>query len=371
MFERAWLTVGIEGAMPAEAPVEGSAFMSSLFGRHSAFLLHRRFRPFARLHLTDDKHLNGLYALIPPEFSPSSAGSSLRAGDPALDQHLAPRGAPTRSSDPSRAMRLGPTTNHALSRRVVVYRTTLAQICRSSATGYPIEPSAADARIKDLLSPGKGGPSRSALERWAEAAESFEAAYGKAAPPTAHLLHGVVRASSRAALTMNSRYLADVLAAVAVFRVALGVRRRRPLYRRLNSHTSRLRDDHLASSAQLIWVVTIRCSAVAYLWWLRRDAQLRLFSRFQRRAAFATSPGNIGLVCCAAQRRRHDRALAPHRGVQSLDPEIKRSVARIIMPRLVRAVALIPLAQLAIGCRVQPALIFRRTWLLACRWCSS
>ena len=113
------------------------------------------------------------------------------------DQHLAPSGLrTTQFSILAKLKRLGPTTINALAAALVVDRTTLGRnILPLERDGLiRIEPSAADARSKELHLTKKGAARLgAALERWAQAQEGFEAAYGKArAAQLRALLQGVV-----------------------------------------------------------------------------------------------------------------------------------------------------------------------------------
>src|SRR5258706_10527416 len=113
------------------------------------------------------------------------------------DQHLAPSGLrTTQFSILAKLKRLGPTTINALAAELVMDRTTLGRnILPLERDGLiRVEPSAADARSKELRLTRKGaarlGP---ALKRWAEAQKRFEEAYG--GPRTGQLrslLHGGV-----------------------------------------------------------------------------------------------------------------------------------------------------------------------------------
>lgn len=113
------------------------------------------------------------------------------------DQHLAPSGLrTTQFSILAKLKRLGPTTISALAAELVVDRTTLGRnILPLERDGLiRIEPSAADARSKELHLTRKGaarlGP---ALKQWAEAQKRFGAAYGEErAAQLRSLLQGVV-----------------------------------------------------------------------------------------------------------------------------------------------------------------------------------
>jgi DNA-binding MarR family transcriptional regulator len=113
------------------------------------------------------------------------------------DHQLAPSGLrTTQFSILAGLERLGPTTINALAAALVVDRTTLGRnILPLERDGLiRIEPSAADARSKELHLTRKGaarlGP---ALERWAEAQKGFEAAYGKSrAAQLRVMLHDLV-----------------------------------------------------------------------------------------------------------------------------------------------------------------------------------
>jgi DNA-binding MarR family transcriptional regulator len=113
------------------------------------------------------------------------------------DQYLAPSGLRiTQFSILAKLKRLGPTTINALAAELVVDRTTLGRTIlpleRDSL--IRIEPSATDARSKELHLTRKGGARLdSAIPRWAEAQKRFEAAYGKERTAQLRsLLHGVV-----------------------------------------------------------------------------------------------------------------------------------------------------------------------------------
>jgi DNA-binding MarR family transcriptional regulator len=113
------------------------------------------------------------------------------------DQHLAPSGLrTTQFSILAKLKRLGPMSINALAAHLVVDRTTLGRnILPLERDGLiAIEPSAADARSKELRLTRKGaarlGP---ALKRWAEAQARFEATYGEQrAAELRTLLQGVV-----------------------------------------------------------------------------------------------------------------------------------------------------------------------------------
>ena len=113
------------------------------------------------------------------------------------DQHLAPSGLrTTQFSILAKLKHLGPVTINALAATLVMDRTTLGRnILPLERDGLiRIEPSAADARSKELHLTKKGaarlGP---ALERWAQAQKRVEAAYGKERTAQLRvLLHGVV-----------------------------------------------------------------------------------------------------------------------------------------------------------------------------------
>ena len=113
------------------------------------------------------------------------------------DQHLAPSGLrTTQFSILAKLKHLGPVTINALAAALVVDRSTLGRnILPLERDGLiRIEPSAADARSKELHLTRKGATRlEAAVERWAEAQKRFEAAYGKERTAQLRvLLHGVV-----------------------------------------------------------------------------------------------------------------------------------------------------------------------------------
>ena len=120
------------------------------------------------------------------------------------DQHLAPSGLrTTQFSILVKLKRLGSASINALAAELVVDRATLGRnILPLERDGLiRIEPSATDARAKELRLTRKGaarlGP---ALKRWAEAQQRFEAAYGgERAAELRSMLHGVVTSELGAA----------------------------------------------------------------------------------------------------------------------------------------------------------------------------
>ena len=98
------------------------------------------------------------------------------------DQHLAPSGLrTTQFSILAKLKRLGPSTINSLAAELVMDRTTLGRnILPLERDGLiRIEPSATDARSKELHLTRKGAASLSrAAPGWAEAQRRFEAAYG-------------------------------------------------------------------------------------------------------------------------------------------------------------------------------------------------
>jgi DNA-binding MarR family transcriptional regulator len=113
------------------------------------------------------------------------------------DQHLAASGLrSTQFSILAKLKRLGPTAINTLALELVVDRTTLGRnILPLARDGLiRIEPSAADARSKELHLTRKGADRLAAArERWTAAQEGFVAVYGKErAARLRALLHGVV-----------------------------------------------------------------------------------------------------------------------------------------------------------------------------------
>ena len=138
-----------------------------------------------------------MHSLTPEVCNCLALRQATRLATQLYDQHLAPSGLrTTQFSILAKLKRLGPTTINALAAALVVDRTTLGRnILPLERDGLiRIEPSAADARSKELHLTKKGaarlGP---ALERWAEAQKRFEAAYGKQrAAQLRAMLHGIV-----------------------------------------------------------------------------------------------------------------------------------------------------------------------------------
>jgi DNA-binding MarR family transcriptional regulator len=113
------------------------------------------------------------------------------------DQHLAASGLRTTQFTILIKLRLlGPTTINALAAELVLDRSTLGRnVLPLERDGLiRIEPSAADARSKELQLTRKGAARLdSAFERWAEAQKRFETAYGaRRAAQLRSLLQGVV-----------------------------------------------------------------------------------------------------------------------------------------------------------------------------------
>jgi DNA-binding MarR family transcriptional regulator len=113
------------------------------------------------------------------------------------DQHLAPSGLrTTQFSILAKLKHLGPMSINALAAELVLDRSTLGRnILPLERDGLiRIEPSASDARSKELQLTRKGAARLgAALERWHEAQKRFESAYGRErATQLRALLHEMV-----------------------------------------------------------------------------------------------------------------------------------------------------------------------------------